>query len=130
MRTLSIDANANEAFAFVAEIRNWSKFGFHGIREVICDGNYANFRSSCGGGHLVKQLNSHALQLDYEIFFDHEDRYDVSIAISAISEIRSELTMQVVKPKRMPLDYFERKLHFLNESLTRLKQILENRIRP
>ncbi|HEY5747077.1 MAG TPA: hypothetical protein VIU12_13420 [Chryseolinea sp.] len=124
-RTLRLGLAAEKVFGFISCERHWPEFNFHGIRQIgpCCD--YVKFQSSCGNGSLTIEVKEPELQLDYSIFFEHEDLYKVEIQILKLSKGECDLVMSIAKPRRMPVSYFKNKLSQLDENLERLKQILE-----
>jgi hypothetical protein len=124
-RTLRLGLMAEKAFAFISSTQHWAEFNFHGICQISPCRDHLTFQSSCGSGSLTIEIKKPELQLDYSIFFEHEDRYEVGIRIFTISKAECDLVMSVTKPRRMPISYFENKLSLLEEDLERLKQILE-----
>lgn len=124
-RTLRLGLAAEKVFEFISCTRHWPSFNFHGIWQIDPPCDHLKFRSNCGTGSLTIEANRSELQLNYSIFFEHEDRYNVGIRILKVGREGCDLVMSIAKPRRMPASYFENKLRLLDESLEMLRQILE-----
>ncbi|AYB32799.1 hypothetical protein [Chryseolinea soli] len=124
-RTLRLDLEAEKAFTFISVAHHWPDFKFHGIWQLSPCGDHLKFQSNCGSGTLTVEVKEQELRIDYSIFFEHEDRYEVGIRFLTISKGACDLVMSITKPRRMPISYFENKLTQLDEGLERLRRILE-----
>jgi hypothetical protein len=124
--SISISCPAGEAFRFLADPANMSRWAIHNVKSIRPLGNNVwEIQTPRGAGSFVPHFQESHGVLDHEFIDPKEGPWNVPARVVPAGPQASVYMITLVKPALMPEEAFTQGLPLVQDELRTLKGVLE-----
>ena len=126
-KTININCSAEKAFDFISNPANWAFYAIHNVISINKNekGDWI-MQTPRGPGKLIMYPNKALGVFDHDFIDAGEGKWSVPARVVALPN-GCQLMMTFSKPDQMPNEMFEDGMKLLQEELTVLKKLLEEK---